>query len=430
MASSAAVCARDRLDEWVRDKGVGVSADDIQTLEDYDLFCERRLADPHPLSRRLRSEDPVHWSERLNSWILTRYDDVREAHRDLRLASDRISVTMSALPEAERKRFSLLGEHASNWLGFTDPPKHTRMRNLVSGTFNAQLAENMRNRIQQIVDMLLDKVEGQGQMDLVNDFAYPLPATVVCELLGVPIENQEQLRTWVEDLVQFIGAIGPTAMQAAEKADESRKELTRFFRELTLQRRREPRQDLISALVAVEGDEEGLTEQELLGLCAFLFTAGHETTVSLIANGMLALMRNRSELERLRDDPSLMETAVEEFLRYESPIPMNTRLAAEDIELRGRRIRKGQAVALLYTGANRDPEQFPDPDRLDVGRQPNKHLAFGWGIHFCLGAPLARVETQIAIKTLLSRLPEVRLQSEDIAWFMPLRRPKSLPVVF
>ena len=409
-----------------------MSAKDIQTSEEYDLFCEGRLADPYPFFHRLRREDPVHWSERLDTWVLTRYKDVRSGHRDRRMASDRVSVNMSPLSKAEQAKFSLLGEHVSNWLGFTDPPKHTRMRNLVSDKFTAELAEEMRGRIQQIVDGLLDNVEGQGQMDLVADLAYPMPATVVYETLGVPMENQAQFRKWVEELVEFVGAVGPSAVRAADKAEESRRELTRFFRELTLERRRRPRNDLISALAAVEGEEEGLTEQELLGLCVFLFDAGHETTVSLIANGMLALMQNRSELERLRDDPSLMETAVEEFLRYESPILFNTRLAAEDIELDAGRIRKGQAITLVIAAANRDPAQFPDPDRLDVSRPDNRHVAFGWGVHFCLGAPLARIEAGIAIKSLLSRMPDIRLQSEDVDWWenMAIRCPRSLPVEF
>ena len=405
---------------------------EIQALEDYDLFCDGRLPDPYPLFHRLRREDPVHWSERLNSWVLTRYDDLRTATRDPRFSSDRASVPMSGLSELDQSRLEPLGEHVSNWLGFTDPPKHTRMRNLISRTFTAELAERMRARTQEIVDALIDDAERQGHMDLVNDFAYPLPATLICEILGVPEGDRSQFKTWAEDIAAFVGGIGSYVVRATDQADTSRKELTRLFRELTLERRREPREDLISALAATEGEQDGLTEQELLGLSVFLFVAGFETTVSLIANGMLSLLRNRSELERLRSDPSLMKTAVEEFLRYESPIQVDTRLAAEDVDLGGRHIQKGQPVMMVRAAANRDPAQFPDPDRIDVGRQNNKHLAFGWGIHFCLGAPLARVEAQIAVKTLLERLPEIRLESEDVVWWenMALRCPRILPVAF
>ena len=409
-----------------------MATSDIQTLEEYDLFCDGRLADPYPFFRRLRNEDPVHRSERLDSWLLTRYDDVLAASRDRRFSSDRVSVNMSALSEADRTRYRDLGEHVSNWLGFTDPPKHTRMRNLISGVFTPQLAENMRGRTQEIVDELIDEVEGSGRMDLVGDLAYPLPATVICEILGVPAGARRQFKTWADDIAAFVGGTGPYAARAAERAEESRKELTGMFRELTLQRRREPREDLITALAAKEGEEEGLTEQELLGLCVFLFVAGFETTVSLISNGILSLLQNRGELERLRSDPSLMETAVEEFLRYESPIQLDTRLIVEDVEFRGRSLRKGQAVMMVRGAANRDPAQFPDPDRFDVGRQNNRHLAFGWGIHFCLGAPLARVEANIAVKTLLERLPDMRLESGEVDWWenMSLRSLRSLPVAF
>ena len=409
-----------------------MATNDIQMLEEYDLFCDGRLADPYPFFRRLRGEDPVHHSERLDSWLLTRYDDVLAASRDRRFSSDRVSVNMSALSEPDRTRFRSLGEHVSNWLGFTDPPKHTRMRGLISGVFTPALAENMRDRTQEIVDDLIDGVEGSGRMDLVGDLAYPLPATVICEILGVPAGDQRQFKVWADDIAAFVGATGPYAARAAERAEESRKELTGMFRELTLQRRREPREDLITALAAKEGEEEGLTEQELLGLCVFLFVAGFETTVSLISNGMLLLLQNRGELERLRSDPSLMETAIEEFLRYESPIQLDTRLISEDVELRGRSLRKGQAVIMVRAAANRDPAQFPDPDRFDVGRQNNRHVAFGWGIHFCLGAPLARVEARIAVRTLLERLPNMRLENDQVDWWanMTLRSLRSMPVVF
>ncbi len=262
--------------------------------------------------------------------------------------------------------------------------------------------------------------------------AYPLSAALICEILGVPTGDRGQFKTWVEDIGAFVGGVGSYAERAADQTDASRKELTRLFRELTLQRHREPRQDLISALAAIEGEEEGLTEQELLGLSVFLFMAGFETTLSLIANGMVSLLQNPGEMERLRRDPSLIETAVEEFLRYESPIQVDTRLVAEDVELRGRSLLKGHPVMMIRPAANRDPAQFPDPDRLDVSRENNKHLAFGWGIHFCLGAPLARIEAQIAVKTLLERLPEIRLESEDVVWWenMALRCPRSLPVAF
>ncbi len=402
----------------------------IHDLADYDRYCEGRLENPYSLYDRLRTEDPVHWSDRLESWMLTRYDDVLSANRDRRLASNRVSVNMGALTEADRMKYKGLGDHISNWLGFTDPPKHTRMRDMIGQTVNQDLAETMRGRIRKIVDDLLDKAQTKGEMDLVDDFAYPLPANLICDILGIPGGYRKQFRGSIEDLTAFVGAVGPALTRVAEKAEQSRRELTAFFGDLASQRRREPRQDLISALAAVEGKEDGLTEDEMMGLIVFIFDAGHDTTASFIANGVLSLLRNPTEMERLRRDSTLMETAIEEFLRYESPIQFDTRLATADLEIDGKRIRAGQTVILVRGAANRDPAQFPDPDRLDVGRRDNKHLAFGWGAHFCLGAPLARAEGEIAITSLLDRFPNMQLKTDKIEWLenMSLRCPRALPM--
>ena len=404
----------------------------ILELTDYELYCEGRLADPYPLLRRLREEDPIHWSERLGSWIVTRYDDLYALVNDPRLASDRSSAYMSVLPEPQQTNLRPLGEHISNWLGFTDPPKHTRMRKLVGKVFTPRLAENMSGRIQEIVDSLLDRVQSTGRIDIIKDFAYPLPATVICEILGIQSDEQDQFKVWLDDINAFLGGFGPSLTKVADRAFDSQQKVAGFIRELSYERRQHPRNDMISALVAVEGETGGLTEQELLGLCVFLFSAGEETTVSLIGNSMLLLMRNPHELERLRKQPELISSAVEEFLRYESPIQILTRVAAEEIEIRNRRIGKGQPVILVQGAANHDPEQFPDPDRLDIGRKDNRHVAFGWGIHFCLGAPLARIEARIAISTIINRFPGIQLQDQPLKWKenLTLRCLESLPMTF
>ena len=404
----------------------------IDQLQTYEAYCQGRLADPYPLFHRLRAEDPVHWSQKLDSWMLTRYDDVLAANRDGCLSSDRVAVNMSPLTEAQRVKYAALKEHVANWLGFTDPPKHTRMRHLISQSLTAKRADDMRGHIEQIATGLLDQVAGKGRMDLVRDFAYPLPATVILHILGIPDRNRQQCRQWIEDLIAFVGGVGPSLAQVADRAEQSQQALTRFFRDLTLKRRNEPQEDLISDLAAVEGQPGGLTEQELLGLCVFLFAAGHETTVGLIANGMLALLQHRHEMERLRHDRTLMPTAIEEFLRYESPIQIDTRLAKADLQIAGQHIASGQTVIMVRAAANRDPAQFADPDRLDVGRKQNKHLAFGWGAHFCLGAPLARLEGQIAIRTLLDRFDKLQMETGDIQWLanMSVRCPQSMPVTF
>ena len=385
-------------------------------LADYRRYCAGKLADPYPLFRRLRNEDPVHWCEPLNGWLITRHDDVMAGLRDPRLSSDRISLHMNAMPEPLRTQMCPLGNHVSNWLGFTDPPKHTRMRGLIMKVFTPRLAEDMAPRITEIVSGLLDRALPRGEMDFMADVAFPLPASVICEILGIPMDYQDRFRRWAEDMLLFAGAVGPSIAKVAAPAHRSYVELTGYFRELTRERRRAPRADLLSALAAVEDEEGGLSEAELMGLSVFLFIAGHETTVSLIGNGLLALLQHPGELARLRRDPALLPLAVEEFLRFESPIQIATRLPVEDLAFRGKTIRRGQTVVLMLGAANRDPERFAEPDRLDVGRTENKHTAFGWGSHFCLGAPLARLEAQLALKLLLERAPRIGLAGEPPPW--------------
>ena len=390
--------------------------DRVQSSEAYRQYCDGKLGDIYPLFHRLQQEDPVHWCEPLNGWMITRYDDVQAGLRDPLLASDRISLSMNAMPEPLRTEMSPLGAHVSNWLGFTDPPKHTRMRKLIMRVFTPRLAENMGGRIERIVNDLIDWVQPCGKMDLIADFAFPLPASVICEILGIPMDHQDRFRRWAEDMLLFAGAIGPAVAKVAGPAHQSYLKMTSYFRELTLQRRREPRADLLSALAAVEDEEGGLTEAELIGLIVFLFIAGHETTMNLLGNGIYALLSHPEELNRLKADPTLLETAVEEFLRYESPIQIATRLPIEDLEIRGRKIKTGQTVILMLGAANRDPDRFPEPDRFDVGRSDNKHVAFGWGSHFCLGAPLARVEAQVAVRLLLERVPGLQIEGEAPLW--------------
>jgi len=404
---------------------------DIQASREYELFCEGSLADPYPFFHQLRRDDPVHWSEHLNCWILTRYDDVLAAHPDKRLASDRSALNMRSLPKSMQAKHRSLGEHVSNWLGFTDPPKHTRLRKLVMKTFKPNTFQRMRPRIQQIVDELLDKMDGGERIDFINEFTFPLPAAVICDILGIPPADQDQFRKTAEDLTAFVGGVGPTLVSAADRAHQAFLDLADYFRKLANRRRREPGDDLISVLITVNEDGESLDEKELLGMCVFLFVAGHETTVSLLGNGMLALLRFPGELEKLRHDPSLMESALEEFLRFESPVQQNTRLAVDDLEIGGQHINKGQGVLLMLSAANHDPAQFPDPDRLDIARPDNRHLAFGYGIHFCLGAPLARLEAEIAFSSFLERFKHIELESNNVQWRrdMVLRSLRSLPIL-
>jgi cytochrome P450 len=286
-----------------------------------------------------------------------------------------------------------------------DPPAHTRMRSLANKAFTPRVVERSRPHIQEIADELLDALPEPGSLDVVADLAVPLPMIVIAEVLGVPLSDRERFKGWSSDVAASLG--GPfQPADVLEKARDSSNEIADYFRDLIARRRSEPRDDLISALIAAEEQGDLLSEDELIATCILLLIAGNETTTNLVGNGMLALLRHPEERRRLQSDPSLIETAVDEMLRYESSVQMTSRIVDHDLEFAGQRFEEGQVVLLLLAAANRDPAHFPDPERFDVTRRPNRHLAFGQGIHYCLGAPLALAEAQIAIQTLLRRLPQ------------------------
>ena len=408
----------------------------ITHTREYELFCQGRLANPYPLYHELLSDAPVHWCEPWGCWVVTRYDDVRQAHANLHLSSDKPRAKMSVLPELLRSKVDALGQHLSKWVSHSDPPDHTRLLGLVNQAFTPRSIQAMRSRISTIANELIDTVEPRGRMDLIGDFAYPMPVTVVCELLGIPAEDRAQFGVWIEDIVAFLDGPASQLAEVAEQSLSGLTDLTEYFDQIISRKRAEPGDDLISTLLGIEEAGDRLTDEELLAMCVQMLVAGNDTTTGLIGNGIFALLQNGEEMERLSAHPEMIKSAVEEFLRYESPGPRNTRIATEDMEIGGLRVREGQTVALMVGAANRDPMQFPDPDRLDIGRSPNKHLAFGWGVHFCLGAPLARLEGQIAVSSILRRLPGLRLADEQIADHPPwrhssgLRLLDSLPVEF
>lgn len=398
---------------------------DEQTLQSPEFFM-----DPYPFYHRLRREDPVHWSDRWDCWVLTRYADVLSSMRDPRLSNSmRATIYINQLPAEVQNRLRPLNRHIAAWMAFQDPPHHTQLRALVSKAFTPRVVEGMRPRIQKIVDDLLEPLEDTRQVDMIRDFAYPLPAIVIADLLGVPREDRDQFKMWSDDIVAFLGT-GRANSSSAEQAQRSLLELAKYFNGLITARRKHPTEDFLSGLVLAEEEGKTLSEEELISMCTSLLIAGHETTTNMIGNGVLALLRYPDQLQRLTDNPSLIEGAVEEFLRYDAPVQRNWRAAREDIEMGGKRIEKGQLVLQMLGAANRDPEQFPDPDRLDLSRQPNPHVAFGHGIHFCLGAPLARTEGRIAFNSLLRFLPSMQQANEELEWLenMAFRGLKSLPV--
>jgi len=407
-------------------------ARDLQSLNDYVLFCRGRLADPYPLYHQLRSEDPVHWSERANSWILTRYDDVRFAlQHDPRLTAERLSLLLAQLPRRVQAEVNPLRRLLSTWMQYYDPPDHTRLRSLVNRAFTPGTIERLRPRIEAIAEELLQPIRARGRLEVISDFAYPLPAIVIAELLGVPPEDRDRFKRWADDLTVFMEGVGADSPAIARRTNQRVLELTAYLAGLFDQRRRSPRADLISDLIAVEAEGDRPSQAELFGICSFLLEAGHETTTGLIGNGLLVLLRHPGQMSKLRQNPALIAPAVEECLRYDGPIQRISRVVTADFELRGKRLRRGQRIWAMPGAANRDPQQFSEPDRFDILRRNNSHVAFGYGVHHCLGAPLARIEGQIAFQALL-RLPELQLENPAPEWQegVSLRTPKSLPVRF
>jgi len=383
-------------------------------------------ADPYPFYRRLREQDPVHRTP-MGFWVLTRYDDCVAVLRDPRFGREEFQQMLAAVyggEDSDRLPRSML---------FRDPPDHTRLRALVSKAFTPRTIEVMRDHIQGIVDRLLDRALGQGGMDVIEDLAYPLPVTVICEMLGVPVDDHASIRGWSADIARSLDAIGlPSDVSVVERGRVARRALADYFRALVPVRRARPQADLLSGLLAAEEQGDKLTEPEIIAMCLLLFIAGHETTVNLIGNGTLALLRHPEQLARLRADPSLVPSAVEELLRYDSPVQRTARIASTDVDLAGHHIGKGTMVVTALGAANRDPAQFADPDRLDVTRRDVRHISFGYGIHFCLGAPLARVEGQLALGTLLRRAPRLALAEPAPEWreSSVLRGLKRLRVAF
>ena len=393
----------------------------------FDPFLPEFNADPYPFYHRLREADPVHHSP-LGFWVLTRYDDCVMVLRDPRFGR----AGFEGLLESVYGNTVEQGRLPTSML-FRDPPDHTRLRGLVSRAFTPRVVEGLRPRIQQIVDGLLDRVQGAGRMEVISDLAYPLPVTVISEMLGVPEEDRERIKQWSADIARSLDAIGlPTDPEIVDRGRTGRRAIGDHFRSLIPDRKKRPRGDLLSLLIEAEEQGDKLSEGELLATCVLLYIAGHETTVNLIGNGLLALLRHPKELERLRDEPALIQSAVEELLRYDGPVQRTARITNADVELGDHKIPKGSMVAPVIGAANRDPAHFPDPDRLDVSCPDNRHIAFGFGIHFCLGAPLARLEGQITLGTLLHRMPQLALSTERPEWreSQVLRGLKALPVSF
>jgi len=381
----------------------------------FDTRAPGIQADPYPAFRRLREEDPAHWSPALKGWVLTRYGDVKLCMTDPRFSADRISPFRDSLNDEARARIPDLLRDLGYWMVFNDPPLHTRLRGLANQAFTSRAVERLKPRIEALVGELIDDFIEEGETDLIADFAFPLPVMVIAHMLGVPLDDTGQFKRWSDDLATFVGSAQMTPDKRA-RAQAAVKALEGLFGEIFAARRKNPGEDLISGLIAASDEEGGLSDEQLLATCVLLLFAGHETTMNLIGNGFYHFSRNPDVLARLVADPGLTSSAVEEILRYDGPGLAMTRIPAEPVEMHGRMLEPGQRVFAMVAAANRDPEEFPEPETIDIARKENRHLTFGHGIHFCLGAPLARLEARIAYPALARRLMHLEPRGPEPEW--------------
>ncbi|MBA4496505.1 cytochrome P450 [Paenactinomyces guangxiensis] len=394
-----------------------------------NLFSSEFKENAYQIYKQLRLNDPVHritMPSGHHGWLITRYQDALAVLKDDRIIKNPRKVLNTDKPNRVLAESDLLTNHMLS----SDPPDHTRLRSLVQKAFTPRMVEGLRGRIEEIAHTLLNDVQDKGKMNVIDDFAFPLPIIVICEMLGIPAEDRDKFREWSNAIISATNQ--PDKMRQIQPQVQ---EFIDYLHDLITKRRQTPRDDLVSRLVHAESEGDQLTEKELFAMIFLLIIAGHETTVNLIGNGILALLEHPAQMEKLKQQPELIHSAVEEMLRYYSPVEIATnRWASEDIFLGGKKIPKGDMVLVMLGSANRDPEQFANPDQLDITRENNRHIAFGLGIHYCLGAPLARLEGEIAIQTLLARMPDIQLavNPATLKWrptFL-MRGLEELPVTF
>jgi cytochrome P450 len=398
------------------------------SLSLYNLLDPEVLANPYPLYARLRAEDPVHWDPFLHAWVVTRYDDV--VHVLHKFLADR-TPTPELLEAMGAPELSEIAEVMVKQMLFMDAAAHTRLRALASHAFTPARIKVLREHIQSIADRLVTAMEAKGSFDLIADFAAPMPAIVTAEMLGVPVEDHPQLKDWSFTFSEMLGNFQHNP-DRSDAVLEALRGMIAYFRNAIALQKQYPTEGLVRSFMTAEVNGDRFTEEEIVANCILTMVGGLETTTNLIGNGILTLLRNREQFERLRSEPSLIPSAVEELLRFESPSQHTARLAPADTMLGGKLIKQRQAVIAVMGAANRDPERFADPDRLDFTRTPNRHVAFGWGAHFCFGAALARMEGQIAFELLTQRLPRLRLdESQPLEWRdnLGLRGLRALPLI-
>jgi cytochrome P450 len=430
----------------------------VSTRDSFSLLNLQReeiRANPYPFYEQLRSQDPIHWDEELGFWVLTRYADIDSLYTDERFSrAQGLMRNFERLSESERQIVRPVYHSFSKTVFYADPPDHTHLRGLMNHAFTPRRVERLRPYIQTIVNELLEAARGKPEIDIIHDLAYPLPVMVIAELLGLPGSDRARFKTWSDDLFAILGTVRHKPQTLLDRAAQSLGEMTDYVRNLSRKRREFPQDDLLTALLSFTDDDHldcphphgsssatdelvreqkasaTLTEEELVANINILLSTGHETTTHLIGNGLLALLQHPDQIQRLQAQPVLLAPAIEEMLRYDSPVQITYRSALEDASLGGKIIHKGDLVNTVLGSANRDLQRFSNPDRFDITRNEGRHLGFGVGIHFCIGAPLVRLEAEIVFETILRRFPKIRLASETLEWqeHPIFRGLKALPV--
>jgi cytochrome P450 len=430
---------------------------EIDQLSLSNLLRPEIRTNPYPFYEQIRLEDPVHWDQEMNFWVLGRYEDIASLYTDERFSRaqglmrgfERLSIEDQQIAQPVYHSFS-------KTVFYADPPYHTHLRGLMNHAFTPRRVEQLRPYVQRIVDDLLNAAQSKPEVDLIHDLAYPLPVMVIAELLGLPAGDRARFKGWSDDLFAILGTVRHKSSELLERAAQSLDEMTDYVKHLSQKRREDPQDDLLSALLSVTQEDdflqahlrevaphhpmgkllrEGpaasiLTEEELVANINILLSTGHETTTHLIGNGLLALLQNPEQREELRVQPALLGPAIEEMLRYDNPVQITYRSALQDAEIGGKKIRKGQLVNTIIASANRDSGRFSNPDRFDITRNEGRHLGFGMGIHFCIGAPLVRLEAEVVFETILRRFPLMHLKSDGLEWqeHPIFRGLKTLPV--
>ena len=396
----------------------------------YDPTDEAIRRNPFPLYEALQEHDPIHWSQAIRSWIITRYDDVRQVALSPTMSSDRLRPFYEAQRDDRREILSGVMRYLNEWLVFKAPPEHTRLRKMMNGVFSMPMVQSLAPQIRRTVDGLYAELPHGQPFDFMQEVAVLLPAYVILDMMGVPRADFRMIKEWSDDLRLFIGT-SRADEDKYRKARSGADQMSAYFRSLIAQRRSQLSDDVISKMLLAQDDRGGLSEDELIAMCMLVLFGGHETTTNLLGSAVVAMLEYPEQQQLLRDKPELIDSAVEEFLRYDGPSNSIARVVAVDHELHGKALRAGDRVFAMINAANRDPRRFERPHVLDIERSPNRHLTFGQGLHFCLGAPLARLEAKVCLGALVSGFSSMRLGPGDVHWIdaLVMRGPSSLPLV-